>query len=64
MIRKELDVKVNKETYYPDLKVVLGYRQNESRFYVYVANHAQLQDKNESQPHEERFVLQFCCKSI
>ena len=39
MIRKELDVEVNKEIYYSDSKVVLGYIQNESRrFYIYLAN--------------------------
>lgn len=56
MIRKELDVKVNEETYYPDLKVVLGYIQNESRrFYVYVANHVQ-RIHNATDPSQWRYI--------
>ena len=51
MIRKELDVEVNKEIYYSDSKVVLGYIQNESRrFYVYVANCVQT-IRNATDPH-------------
>ena len=43
MIHRELDVEINKEIYYWDSKVVLGYIENESgRFYVYVANSVQL----------------------
>ena len=43
MIHRELDIEINKEIYYSDSKVVLGYIQNESgRFYVYVANSVQL----------------------
>lgn len=56
MIRKELDVKVNEETYYPDLKVVLGYIQNESRrFYVYVANHVET-IHNATDPSQWRYI--------
>lgn len=56
MIRKELDVKVNEETYYPDSKVVLGYIQNESRrFYVYVANHVQT-IHNATDPSQWRYI--------
>ena len=43
MIHRELDVEINKEIYYWDSKVVLGYIENESgRFYVYVVNSVQL----------------------
>lgn len=56
MIRKELDVKVNEETYYPHSKVVLGYIQNESRrFYVYVANHVQM-IHNATDPSQWRYI--------
>ena len=42
-IMKEIDVEIDKATFYTDTKVILGYIQNESRrFYVYVANRIQL----------------------
>ncbi|PFX32634.1 hypothetical protein AWC38_SpisGene2588 [Stylophora pistillata] len=41
-IVKEIDMEINKITFYVDSKVVLGYIQNESRrFYVYIANRVQ-----------------------
>ena len=43
MIHRELHVEINKEIYYSDSKIELGYIQNESgRFYIYVANSVQL----------------------
>ena len=42
-IMREMDVEIDKATFYTDSKVVLAYIQNESRrFYVYVANRVQL----------------------
>ena len=42
-ITKEIDIEIDKATFYTNSKVVLGYIQNESqRFYVYMANHVQL----------------------
>ena len=49
-IMKDMDVEIDKATFYTDSKVVLGYIQNESqRFYIYVANGVQLICKISSQ---------------
>ncbi|KAM7424138.1 hypothetical protein PAMA_000472 [Pampus argenteus] len=42
MLREELDLKIDKEYYWTDSKVVLGYINNEARrFHVFVANRVQ-----------------------
>ena len=55
-ILKEIEMKIDKVTFYTDSKVVLGYIQNESRrFHVYVANRVQL-IRRLSDPHRWRYV--------
>ena len=52
----EIDMKIDKVTFYTDSKVVLGYIQNESRrFYVYIANRVQLIHRYSS-PNQWRYV--------
>lgn len=56
MVRKELHVETNKEIYYSDSNVVLGYIQNESRrLYVYVANRVQT-IRNATETSQWRFI--------
>lgn len=56
MIRRELDAEVDKDIYYSDSKVVLGYIQNESRrLYVSVANHVQA-IHNATEPSQWRYI--------
>lgn len=51
-ILKELDLKVDKVTFYTDSKIVLGYIKNEARrFHVYIANRVQL-IRNVSEPNQ------------
>lgn len=54
--RRELDAEVDKDIYYSDSKVVLGYIQNKSRrLYVSVANHVQA-IHNATEPSQWRYI--------
>lgn len=56
LVTEELDMRVNRTTFYTDSKVVLGYINNQTRrFYVYVNNRVQ-RIKQSSLPDQWRYV--------